>query len=156
MRKLLVFVAVASLLAAAVPAAAQAAKGVPYKGKTTGGHPITFKYSKGKMHNVKTGVPMTCISIQGGGSPVTGADLWTAGWLKVGLRDHKVTETSPTALHYRDVTKNHTINTRRGRNGAITGSIRVQFSFLIPKYPIGTFSIYSCLGSMKFKATPRR
>jgi hypothetical protein len=155
MRKLVAFVAVAALFAAAVPAA-HAAK-VPYKGKTTGGHSITFKYSKGKAHNVKTAVPVTCISIQGGGSPVTGVEPWTVGWMRTNLRDHKVTEpNSATGLHYREVTKNHTINTRRGRNGVISGSVRVQFSFLIPKFPIGTFAIYSCLGEMKFKARPAR
>lgn len=58
-------------------------------------------------------------------------------------------------LTHREVTKNHTINTRRTRSG-FSGSIRVQYSFLIPKYPIGTFSIYSCLGNMKFSAKRAR
>jgi hypothetical protein len=153
MRKLIAFVAVAAMFAAVVPAA-HAAKGVPYKGKTTGGHKITFNYAKGKMWRVVTAVPMTCIPIQGVGSPQTAADLWTANGLKVGLKDFKVTEQSKSALHYNEVTKNHTINTRRARNGTISGSIRVQYSFLIPKYPIGTFSIYSCLGNIEFKAKP--
>jgi hypothetical protein len=155
MRKLITFVAVASIFAAVVPTA-HAAKGVPYKGKTTGGHKITFSYAKGKMWRVVTGVPMTCIPIQGVGTPQTGVDLWTAGWLNVGLKNLKVTEKSKSALHYNEVTKNHTISTRRTRGGTISGSIRVQYSFLIPKYPIGTFSIYSCLGNIKFSAKPSR
>ena len=36
--------------------------------------------------------------------------------------------------------------TKKFRNGTIRGSLRWQYEFLIPKYPIGTFSIYSCLG----------
>jgi hypothetical protein len=44
----------------------------------------------------------------------------------------------------------------RGRGRTIRGGIRVQYSFLIPKYPIGTFSVYSCLGSMRFSAKPVR
>ena len=42
------------------------------------------------------------------------------------------------------------------RNGTISGAIRVQYSFLIPKYPIPSFAIYSCLGNMKFTARPVR
>jgi hypothetical protein len=68
------------MFAAVVPAA-HAAKRVPYKGKTTGGHKIVFKYAKGQMRNVVTGVPMTCVSIQGGGSPMTGVEPWTAQWV---------------------------------------------------------------------------
>jgi hypothetical protein len=30
--------------------------------------------------------------------------------------------------------------------------MRLQYQFLIPKYPPGTFVIYSCLGGAKFKA----
>jgi hypothetical protein len=33
--------------------------------------------------------------------------------------------------------------------------MRLQYSFLIPKYPIGTFTIYSCLGGGTFKAKTR-
>ena len=67
----------------------------------------------------------------------------------------------PCATHHlrrrgNEVTKNHTVSTRRTRGGTISGSIRVQYSFLIPKYPIGTFSIYSCLGNIKFSARPSR
>jgi hypothetical protein len=155
MRKLITFVAVAALFAAAVPAA-QAAKGVPYKGKTTAGHKVTFNYAKGRAFNFATGVPMTCISIQGGGSPMTGVEPWTAGWVKVPLKPYKFTEKSKPALYYNEVTKTHTISTRRSRSGVISGAIRTQYSFLIPKYPIGTFTIYSCLGNMKFSAKPAR
>ena len=157
MRKLITLVALAAMLVVAVPAA-HAASGVPYKGKTTGGHKVTFRYVKGKakIYRVVTGIPMTCLSIQGGGSPMTGVDSWTADWLKVPTKNLKVTESSPTGVYYNEVEKHHTINVRRAGGGAISGSIRVQFSFLIPKYPIGTFQIYSCLGNVKFRAKPAR
>jgi hypothetical protein len=74
----------------------------------------------------------------------------------VPLRPYTFKEKSKPALYYNEVTKTHTISTRRSRNGTISGSLRTQYSFLIPKYPIGTFSIYSCLGSMEFKARPAR
>ena len=34
--------------------------------------------------------------------------------------------------------------------------MRLQYQFLVSKFPIGTFSIYSCLGGDTFKATARR
>lgn len=34
--------------------------------------------------------------------------------------------------------------------------MRLQYSFLVPKYPIGTFQIYSCLGGVTFSAKARR
>jgi hypothetical protein len=154
MRKLITFVAVAALFGAAVPAA-HAAK-VPYKGKTSSGHKVTFSVAKGKIWNLKTGVAMTCIPIQGTGSPQTGLDLWFANGLKLPTRNLKVTEKSASSLHYLEVTKNHTVNVRRKRNGVVSATVRVQYSFLIPKYPIGTFTIYSCLGNMKFSAKPAR
>ena len=59
------------------------------------------------------------------------------------------------AFHYNEVTTKHTLSSRLNRRtGVITGKQRIQYSFLIPKYPIGTFVIYSCLGSGKFKAKP--
>jgi hypothetical protein len=70
--------AVALLCAAAVPASAVAAKGVPYKGKTTGGHKITFNLVKGgkRIRDLVTATPTQCLPIQGGGSPMSGMDLW--------------------------------------------------------------------------------
>jgi hypothetical protein len=146
---------VAALLAAAVPAAADA-KSVAYKGKTTGGHKVTFRYAKGEMNRFTTGVPMTCLSIQGGGAPISGAELWSFDGVGVGLKSFEFSEKSKPSLYWGEVTKNHRITTRRARNGTISGSIRVQYGFLVPKYPPGTFAIYSCLGNTKFSARPVR
>jgi hypothetical protein len=154
-RTLISLIAAAALLAVAAPAAG-AAKGVPYKGKTTGGHTLTFKLDKRTMNSFVTGVPTTCLSIQGGGAPITGAEVWNFDRVRLGLRNFKFSEQSKPTFHYNEVTRNHTVTTRRARSGKISGSIRVQYSFLIPKYPIGTFSIYSCLGNTKFSARPAR
>jgi hypothetical protein len=155
MRKLIPLAVAFAVLAAAVPPA-NAAKGVPYKGKTSGGHKVTFRLAKGKMYDFATGVPMTCLSVQGGGAPISGAELWSFRWVKLGLKNYKFSEKSKPSLYYGEVTRNHTVSTRRARNGTISGAVRVQYSFLIPKYPIGTFSIYSCLGNMRFSARPAR
>ena len=155
MRKL-ISVTAAALILLAVPQAAGAAKRVPYKGKTTGGHSITFTYGKGKMWDVVTMVPMTCLAIQGGGAPISGGELWSFQWIKVPLKKYKWSEVSKPSLYYNDVTRTHTVTTRRARDKTISGSIRVQYSFLIPKFPIPSFAIYSCLGNTKFSATPKR
>jgi hypothetical protein len=60
------------------------------------------------------------------------------------------------AFYYNEVTANFRFITKKLRNGTIKGSMRWQYEFLIPKYPIGTFSIYSCLGEATFKASPKR
>ena len=153
MRKLVFAVAIAAVLTVAAPTAS-AAPGIPYKGKNSGGQKVTFRLHKGKLHDFVTGVPMSCLSIQGGGAPISGAELWNFEWVKLGLKEYKFSEMSKPSFHYNEVTRNHTVTTRRAGRRAIRGAIRVQYSFMIPKYPIGTFSIYSCLGSMKFTAKP--
>ena len=60
------------------------------------------------------------------------------------------------AFYYDEVTMHFRVITKKFRNGTIKGSLRRQYEFLIPKYPIGTFSIYSCLGGAKFTAKAQR
>ena len=153
MRKFLFAVTIAAVLTVAAPTAS-AAPGIPYKGKNTGGQKVTFRLHKGKLRDFVTGVPMTCLSIQGGGAPISGAELWSFKWVDLGLKEYKFSEMSKPSFHYNEVTRNHTVTTRRAGRRAIGGAIRVQYSFMIPKYPIGTFSIYSCLGSATFTAKP--
>lgn len=155
MRKLIAPIALVALFAVGAPAA-DAAKGIPYKGKTSGGHKVGFTLKQGRLWNFATGVPMTCLAIQGGGAPISGAEVWRFSWVKLGLKDYKFSELSKPSFHYNEVTRNHTVTTRRTRNGTISGAVRVQYQFMIPKYPPGTFSIYSCLGSMTFSARPAR
>ena len=54
-----------------------------------------------------------------------------------------------------EVTMHFRVITKKFRNGTVKGSLRWQYEFLIPKYPIGTFSIYSCLGEATFRAKPQ-
>jgi hypothetical protein len=150
--------AVALVCAAAVPASAIAAKGVPYKGKTTGGHKITFNLVKGgkRIRDLVTATPTQCLPIQGGGSPQSGMDLWNpAIEFPVNKANLEWKEENTTSgFYYNPLTKNYKFSTKKLRNGTIRGDLRQQFSFLIPKYPIGTFSIYSCLGEATFNARP--
>jgi hypothetical protein len=155
MRTAISLIAAAALLVGAAPATG-AVKGTPYKGKTTGGHKVTFTLKKNRMWNFLTGVPTTCLPIQGGGSPMTGAEPVNWRWVDLGLKKYEFSDEVKPSFHYNEVTMNHTVSTRRGRNGTVSGAIRLQYQFMIPKYPIGTFTIYSCLGNMKFSARPAR
>jgi hypothetical protein len=148
--------AVAVLCAAALPATAAAAP-VKYVGKTTGGHKITFNLVKGgkRIRDLVTATPTQCLPIQGGGSPSSGMDLWNpAIEFPVNQANLKWQEMAETGFHYKEVTKNYEFSTKKLRSGAIKGKLRQQFSFLVPKYPIGTFIIYSCLGTTSFTAKP--
>jgi hypothetical protein len=151
MRKL-ISVTAAALILLAVPQAAGAAKRVPYKGKTTGGHKVTFKLAKGKLWNFVTGVPMTCLSIQGGGAPISGAEVWNFKWVDLGLKNYKFSEMSKPSFHYNEVTRNHTVTTRRAGRRAIRGAIRVQYSFMTRR----SSDLGSSIADVNVPRSPRR
>jgi hypothetical protein len=139
----------------AVPATASAAKPINYKGKTSSGHKVTFKLKKGKqVVKFATGAPVTCIPIQGGGQTFVGAEPVVL-WFGVNRTWEFEVKAKP-AFHYNEVTMNYRVSSKKLRNGTIRGKLRWQYQFLIPKYPIGTFSIYSCLGEATFRAKPAR
>jgi hypothetical protein len=147
--------AVALLCALALPASA-AAKPIQYAGKTSGGHKVTFKLFGGKkIDDFETGIPVTCLPIQGGGSPMTGVDVWPNSWFPVN-RTVKFQAMLTPAFYWKDVTNNFEVTTKKLRNGTIRGHLRKQYEFLVSKYPIGTFIIYSCLGEATFSAKPVR
>ena len=132
------------------------AKPVDYKGKTDSGHKVTFTLKNGRMHELRAGVRMSCIPIQGGGAPLGGPEIFGFRGKTRMKRHIEFDFMSKPAFHYNEVTMNHDMWTERRPGGVIKGRMRLQYQFLIPKYPIGTFSIYSCLGGAKFRATPKR
>jgi hypothetical protein len=145
--------AMAALCAVALPASA-AAKPVKYVGKTSGGHKVTFKLFGGKkVDDFVTGTPTQCISIQGGGTPYVGVDPWPNSWFLIN-RTVKFQAMVQPAFYWNEVTTNFEVTSKKLRNGTITGKLRRQYEFLVPKYTPGTFSIYSCLGEATFKAKP--
>jgi len=147
--------AVAAVCALAIPAgAAAAAKPVNYSGKTSSGHKVTFKLKGKQVLKFVTGAPVTCIPIQGGGQNFVGAEPIQL-WFGINRKVEFDAELKP-AFYYNEVTMHFRVITKKLRNGTVRGSLRWQYEFLIPKYPIGTFSIYSCLGEASFRATPRR
>ena len=150
MRRLSITLSVVAALALAVPA--QAAKGVKYKGKTSSGHKVTFTVKKKRIHNLTAGIRMSCIPIQGGGAPTGGSEIFGFRGSVPFKRHVKWSFMGKPAFHYNEVTMNHQMWTKKRPGGRIRGRMRLQYQFLIPKYPIGTFAIYSCLGGAKFKA----
>lgn len=156
MRKLISLAAVTALCAVAAPAA-HAAKGVPYKGKTSGGHKVTFTLKGSKAMKFTTGIPVTCLAIQGGGAPLTGVQPMYYEWIRLPAKNfsHKQ-ENATVSFSWREVTANWTLTVLKTGKNKVSGAFRLQYEFLIPKYPIGTFTIYSCLGNMKFTAKPAR
>ena len=146
--------AIAAVCALAAPAGAAAAKPVKYAGKTSSGHKVTFKLVNNKKAvDFVTGAPVTCIPIQGGGQTFVGAEplVYT---ILINRKVEFKSDIKP-AFYYNEVEANFRFITKKLRNGTIKGSMRWQYEFLIPKYPIGTFSIYSCLGEATFSAKPR-
>jgi hypothetical protein len=153
MRRLSVPLALVAALALAAPAAA--AKPVKYKGKTSSGHKITYTLKKKRIHNLSAGIRMSCIPIQGGGAPLGGSEIYGFNKGSIPLKKHnRFSFMAKPAFHYNEVTMNHDLWTKRRPGGVMRGRMRLQYQFLIPKYPIGTFVIYSCLGGAKFKAKP--
>jgi hypothetical protein len=141
-----------AVLAIAAPTAA--AKAVTYTGKTSSGHKVTFQVKNGRIKDLTAGIRMSCLPIQGGGAPTGGSEVFGfRGSLPVRRHLSYRFEEKP-AFHYKEVTVKNDLWLKRGR-GSISGRMRLQYSFLIPKYPIGTFTIYSCLGGGTFKAKAR-
>ena len=138
----------------AFPAAASAAKPVKYAGKSSSGYKVTFKLKGKQVLDFETGAPVTCIPIQGGGQTFVGAEPIIL-WFRINRTEEFQVKAKP-AFYYNEVTMNYRVTTKKLRNGKIKGSLRWQYQFLIPKYPIGTFTIYSCLGEATFQASPRR
>jgi hypothetical protein len=154
MKLIATLIATASLLAIASSASASDRK-ISYVGKTSSGHPVTFQVSGGRLYNMRAGVRVSCVPIQGGTTPTGGVDDFSFKG-SIPLTSHvRFKFLAKTALWFNPVTKTHDI--WLGRHGdVITGRMRLQFSFLAPKFTPGTFTIYSCLGGATFTAKPRR
>jgi hypothetical protein len=152
--KIAIPLTVVALLAVAGPAVA--AGGVTYKGKTSSGHKITYKVKSGRVLDLVGGIRMSCIPIQGGGAPVGGSEIFGFKG-SVPLKAHNQFKfMSKPAFYWNEVTMTHDLWLKRKAGGVMTGKMRLQYSYMVSKYPIGTFVIYSCLGGATFKAKAAR
>jgi hypothetical protein len=115
---------------------------------------VTFTVKNGRIHDLTAGVRTSCLSIQGGGAPMGGPEIFAfSGWLPLKAHNRYTFEDKP-AFHWREVTTNHDLWIKR-RGSRIKGRMRKQYQFMVSKFPIGTFSIYSCLGEATFTAKAR-
>ncbi len=148
------FLTLAALTLAAAPASA--ASGVKYKGKTSSGHPITFTYKNKRLYSMNSGIQVNCLPIQGGGSPSVSADIFGyTGYIGLSKKPVDFTFMKKPATYWKEVTTKHSLSTTiNRRTKTIRGTQRIQYSYLVSKFPIGTFVIYSCLGNGKFVAKP--
>jgi len=156
MKKTATALTVIATLALAGPAAA---KMQVYKGKTSTGHPVTAKIDKGIIRYLVAGVSTTCLPIQSRGSsgkPSVAAEYFAveSTILKANKRHNRFQLQRKPAFHWREVTTNHDIWLKR-RGNRISGRVRLQYQYMVSTFPIGTFNIYSCLGSATFKARAR-
>jgi hypothetical protein len=139
----------------AMAGTASAASGLTYKGKTDTGHNVTFKLKGGRVHDLVAGTRVSCVAIQGGGAPMGGIEIFGfKGSVPLKAHNHFSFMQKP-SLYYNEVTMNHDLWLKRSGK-TISGRMRIQYEFLIPKYTPGTFSIYSCLAGGTFKAQPVR
>ena len=138
-----------------IPATASATgRQVTYTGKTNSGHRVTFQVAHGRLYNLRAGVRVSCVPIQGGTTPTGGADEFGFNG-SIPLGSHaRFTFKDKTALWFNEVTKTHDVWTKQ-RGRTITGRLRLQFSFLSPSFTPGIFTIYSCLGGATFTAHAR-
>jgi hypothetical protein len=152
--KIAVPLTIVAMLAVAAPAFA--GKAVSYKGKTSSGHKITFKVKDRRVHDLVGGVRASCISIQGGGAPMGGIEIFGyKGSVPLKSHNHFSFMNKP-AFYWNEVTTNYDLWLTKKGAGVLAGKMRMQYSFMISKYPIGTFTIYSCLAGATFKAKPVR
>lgn len=151
--------AVALAAAAAVGGALAgpaAAKTVEYKGKTAGGHTITFKRSGNKVWWISTMVPTTCLPIDRiGARVISGAEIYTPPGYEIVGRKVVFEDLQKPALWWKEVTKHYEVTLRRGSRGALKGSLHLTFSFIVPTYPMPTMITYGCVGKTTFTARPR-
>ncbi len=154
MKKTITALTATAVLAMAGPAGA--AKTVTYKGRTSSGHALTFKVKNKRIHDLTAGIRMSCIPIQGGGRPLGGSEVFGfRGSLPI-RRHLSYSFMEKPAFHFNEVTMKNDLWLKRRGKRTMTGRMRLQYSFLVPKYPIGTFTIYSCLGGGTFQAKVRR
>src|SRR5689334_22620164 len=139
MKLIATLIATAAVLAVASSAPASARK-VSYSGKTSSGHPVTFQVAGGRLYNLRAGVRVSCVPIQGGTTPTGGVDDFSFNG-SVPLTSHvRFKFLAKTVLWFNPVTKTHDIWLKR-HGDTISGRLRLQFSFLAPKFTPGTFKI---------------
>lgn len=133
--------------------AADFAGAAAYKGKTKGGSSITFALKGNRVTGIRTVVPTLCLETTGNYSSRAGAELFqpvAAG--RIG-RTVKSKALQPAAMNVgAKATKNYEVTLKK-RGKAVSGQLKLNYSFLIPD--LYGAKIFICSGSTSFSANPR-
>ena len=147
--------ALTAALSVLVAAPAMAAKTVNYKGKTAGGHTITFKRQGNKVWWISTMAPTVCLPTNRVGARViSGGEIYTPPGYEIVGKKVTFEDLQKPALYYNKVTKHYEITLRPGPKGKIRGDLHLSMSFIVPTYPMPSMIIYGCVGKTKFTASP--
>jgi hypothetical protein len=155
MRRTARIAALSAALSVFAAAPAMAAKTVNYKGKTSGGHTITFKRQGNKVWWISTMVPTICLPTNRvGARTISGAEIFTPPGYEIVGKKVTFEDLQKPALYYSKVTKHYETTLKAGRNGKLSGDLHLSQSFIIPTYPMPSMIIYMCVGKAKFTASP--
>jgi hypothetical protein len=148
-------IAALALLTAAAPAAA---KPVAYKGKTKAGHAIVFKRAGNSVSGLRAYVPVMCVSTRTSDTRA-GAEAFTPpGLIRIG-GEQAIQAELPVSMGMGDTaTKNFHVTLRKGRRGAISGKLDLNFMAIEPYFNSMGYldgNTFVCQGSTTFSARPR-
>ncbi len=147
--------ALTAALSVLAAAPALAAKTVSYRGKTKGGHTITFKRQGNRVWWISTMAPTVCLpSNRTDRQPIAGAEIYTPPGYEIVGRKVTFEDLQKPAMYYSKVTKHYETTLKAGPNGRLSGKLHLSFSFLIPTYPMPAVIIYLCTGDTTFTASP--
>ena len=132
--------------AAALRLPAAAASAATFTGTTTGGSPISFDAVGDQVSNVRTMVPMACMS-KAGIEPFEPSGTFTANGT-----ESKLSELRPSAVLNRDVTQNFSFT---GTIAETTATGKLALNYLTTDFDIFTMTtkVTTCVGSTDFTAT---
>lgn len=145
----------AVLAIAALAIGAAGAQGAAYAGKTRDGSSIRLKVAGTKVSGIRTMVPTSCVETTGSFGTRAGAELFQPpGSFALG-RAGRTRALQPAAMNGGTrATKNYAVDVRKA-GARLTGTLRVNFSFLRPGVDIYHSYIWVCTGSTKFSLAPR-
>lgn len=133
--------------------AADMAGAAGYKGKTKGGSAVTFKLEGKRVTGIRTVVPTICLETTGGYTSRAGGELFQPeAAARIGRTVKSKALQSAAMNQGIEATKNYEVTLKK-RGKSVSGSLKVNFSFLIPD--LYGARIFICSGSTTFSASPR-
>jgi hypothetical protein len=149
------FLITAAVAAAALAGSTGTAHGAVYSGKTRDGSSIRLTVAGKRVKALRTTVPTSCVESSGSGQTTAGAELFQPpGAFALG-RAGKVSALQPAAMNGGTrATKNYTVDVRAA-GGKVSGTLKVNFSFLRPGADIYHSYTFICQGSTRFSLRAR-